>query len=95
MRKLDPGLSHNGIQSQILGKLSPSSGPGRIGQVVAGNRDVLSEAHGALAGDVGRSNPQVQDGPAWRSGMRAWGGPEHHPGKMDGPDIGRRKVITY
>jgi hypothetical protein len=90
-------LSHNEIQSQILGKPSPSSGPrrDRTRQVASGNPDVLNEAFGSSPGEVGRPNPRVQDGPAWRSGMKAWGGVEHHPGKMDTPDIGRRKVVTY
>jgi hypothetical protein len=36
----------------------------------------------------------VRYGPAWHSGMRAWGGVRHGPGKQDTPDIGRGKVIT-
>jgi hypothetical protein len=89
MAKLDPDpeLSHREIQDHILQR-APSTDRTRL--VAAGNPDVIAEAF-----DAEQPEPRVRSGPAWVSGLRAWGGVQHHPGKMDGPDIGRKKVITY
>jgi hypothetical protein len=81
-------LSHREIKSKTLGL--PTDSGGRTRLIAAGNPDVLREAF-----DVERPEPRVRSGPAWASGLKAWGGPHHTPGKMDGPDIGREKVITY
>jgi hypothetical protein len=103
MAKYDPELSHNEIQSQILSKLSPSSGPGRdrTRQIAAGNPDVIREAFdepdAAQAADRPGST-RLKSGPAWGEGLRHWragGATEHHGGKMDTPDIGRPKPVTY
>jgi hypothetical protein len=67
----------------------PGVSPGRVNLKAAGNPDVLKEAEGQPA------NPRYRSGPGWTESMRAWGGPQHHPGKNDGKDIGRRKPITY
>jgi hypothetical protein len=91
MAKYD-NLSHAEIRAKILGgNATPSrSSRDRTRLIAAGNPDVLKEAAG-----VDRPEPRLRSGPAWASGMRAWGGPEHHPGKQDTPDIGRPKQITY
>jgi len=84
-------LSHPEIKSKILGVPNVPTDSGRRTQLVsAGNPDVLAEAAG-----VERPDARLKSGPAWSSGLKAWGGPQHHPGKMDGQDISRRKVITY
>jgi hypothetical protein len=90
-RKLDHQLSHAEIRARILGgTATPSrSSRDRTRMVAAGNPDVIAEAEGQPA------NPRYRSGPGWTESMRAWGGPEHHPGKQDTPDIGRKKVITY
>jgi hypothetical protein len=85
-------MDHRQIKARTLG-WAPSPGD-RTRLVSAGNPDVLAEAHGAQPAEVDRANPRLRSGPAWDSGLRAWGGPHHTPGKMDGPDIGRGPVIT-
>jgi hypothetical protein len=82
-------FSHAEIKARTLG-----SRRDRTGLIAAGNPDVLSEAHSAQPADVSNA-PKLRSGPAWSTGLRAWGGPQHHPGKQDTPDIGRKKVITY
>jgi hypothetical protein len=87
-------LDHRQIKAKTLG--IPFGGSrDRTELVSADNPDVLSEARGAQPAQVNQGSARLKSGPAWHSGLRAWGGPEHHPGKMDGPDVGRRKVITY
>ncbi len=91
MSKFDPELSHREIQAQILGRGSaPPSTHERTRLVAAGNPDVIAEA-----ADRPNVDARLRSGPAWTSGLRAWGGVQHSPGKMDGKDIGRRKPITY
>lgn len=75
--------SHAQIKAKTLGWPR-----GRTGLIAAGNPDVLREA-----ADVDRANA-ARSGPAWHEGLRARP-VEHHPGKMDTPDIGRKKVISY
>jgi hypothetical protein len=88
-------LSHAEIKAKTLGT-RPASRAVRTELIASGNPDVLQEA-----ADVGRGgSPPAREsgpkpGPAWVSGMRAWGGVRHAPGKLDGPDIGRKKVVTY
>jgi hypothetical protein len=94
MAKHAHGLSHSEIKAQTLGT-RPASRAVRTELIAAGNPDVLAEA-----ADVSRDGapsarePGLRPGPAWRSGLKAWGGVRHGPGKMDTPDIGRGKVIT-
>jgi hypothetical protein len=102
-RKLDPNLSHAEIRAKILGgnaTLSRSSRD-RTRMVTAGNPDVIREAFdepdAAQAADR-PGGPRLKSGPAWGEGLRHWragGATEHHGGKMDTPDIGRKKVVTY
>jgi hypothetical protein len=93
MPKLDPRLSHAEIRARILGgNATPSrSSRDRTGLVAAGP-NVIAEAGGA---EGQPANPRYRSGPGWTESMRAWGGVEHHPGKQDTPDIGRKRVFTY
>jgi hypothetical protein len=90
-RKLDPQLSHAEIRAQILGgNATPSrSSRDRTRLIAAGNPDVLAEAAG-----VDQSEPRLRSGPAYQESKNARP-VEHHGGKMDTKDIGRRRVISY
>jgi hypothetical protein len=89
-------LSHAEIKARTLGS-RPASRAVRTQLIAAGNQNVLEEAADVSRGGAPSARaPGLRSGPAWRSGMKAWGGVEHHPGKQDTPDIGRlRKPITY
>jgi hypothetical protein len=84
--------SHAELKAQILG-LTPNdqtgSGRDRTRLVAAGNPAVLAEA-----ADVDQPEPRLRSGPAWHQGLRARP-VEHHPGKQDRMDIGRKKAVTY
>ena len=84
MFKHGANLSHAEIKARLHG--------------VSRERPAEHEA-GAKQSGFDPDNPSIlpapRSGPAWRSGLRAWNGVTHHPGKMDTPDIGRGKVITY
>ena len=99
MAKHDHELSHRGLQDRILGRDTPPRDRTRM--VAAGNPDVIREAFdepdAAQAADRPGST-RLKSGPAWSEGLRHWragGATEHHGGKLDGSDIGRKKPITY
>jgi hypothetical protein len=92
MAKFHHDLSHAQIKAKILGMPAPRD---RTGLVAAGNPDVIKEAFDRPDAAQAADRPtRLRSGPAWREGLRARP-VEHHPGKMDGLDIGRKKVITY
>jgi hypothetical protein len=98
--KLDPNLSHAEIRAQILGgNATPSRD--RTRQVASGNPDVIQEAFDEPDAAQAADRPGgagLKSGPAWGEGLRHWragGATEHHGGKLDGRDVGRKKVVTY
>jgi hypothetical protein len=95
MAKHTHNLSHADIKAKTLGT-RPASRAVRTGLIAAGNPDVLAEAADLNRdGAPSTREPGLKSGPAWASGLRAWGGVQHNPGKQDTPDIGRKKVVTY
>jgi hypothetical protein len=87
-RRLDPNLSHAEIRARILGGNAKFSRD-RTRMIASGNPDVLREA-----ADVDQPEPRLRLGPAYQEGKNARP-VEHHGGKMDTKDIGRRRVISY
>jgi hypothetical protein len=85
-------FSHAAIKARSLGMPTRRVGAAdRTGLIAAGNPDVLAEAADVDRSGAGRS--KLKPGPAWHEGLRARP-VDHHPGKMDTPDIGRGPVIT-
>ena len=49
----------------------------------------------SVGGRAYKSGGAVKSGPAWEEGKKEGTPVQHTDGKMDGKDIGRKRVITY